>query len=230
MNCKKIRETFFKYWVLPWGACIFLAMPIYAGPTDDNHVHIEQVGSGDDVQLNITQIGYGNEIEFSFDHASNTFSFEQNGSGNYIGWVSYWGSGKSWGGDVDGAENTESVTQHNGATYGRHIWGDNNTVDVYQNGTHTFNLDIHADDTTVDLWQEGDGSHYAQQYFYGTADGSEVDLTQKGNANHNARITLQGTEPTVLNLLQQGTTAQSYVLTQTCYTVGGCTVNVQQGN
>ena len=66
---------------------------VRAGPTDDNHIHVEQVGSGDDIDLNITQIGYDNEVRFSFDHASNTFSFEQNGSGNYIGWVSYWGSG-----------------------------------------------------------------------------------------------------------------------------------------
>ena len=95
---------------------------------------------------------------------------------------------------------------------------------------HTFNLDIHADSTDVDLWQEGSGEHYAHSYFYGTADGSDVDLTQKGNANHNAQIRLQGNQPTTLTLLQQGTTNQSYNLTQTCYTTGGCTVNVTQGN
>ena len=127
-----------------------------------------------------------------------------------------------------GSGNTEAVIQKDGATYGRHIWGNDNDVDVYQDGTHTFNLDIHADDTIVDLWQEGSGSHYAHSYFYGTADGSEVDLTQKGSANHNAQIRLQGTEPTVLNLLQQGTTNQTYSITNTCYTVGGCTVNVTQ--
>ena len=55
-------------------------------------------------------------------------------------------------------------------------------------------------------------------------------LTQKGTANHNAQIRIQGTEPTTLNLLQQGGTNQSYTLTQTCYTAGGCTVNVSQGN
>ena len=49
MNWTKIKQQFFKYWILPWGACIFLAMPLYAGPTDDNHIHVEQVGSGDDL-------------------------------------------------------------------------------------------------------------------------------------------------------------------------------------
>ena len=208
---------------------MFLAFDLAAGPTDDNHVHVEQVADGDNIELNISQIGFANSIEFSFAHSGNVFNLQQNGNGNSISWVSYWGSGKSWGGDVDGSNNTENIIQYDGATYGRHIWGDDNTVDVYQHGSHTFNLDIHADDTNVELWQEGTGSHYAHSYFYGSADGSDVDLTQKDGANHNAQIRLQGTQPTTLNLLQQGGTNQSYTLTQTCYTVGGCTVNVTQG-
>ena len=223
---KKINGTHLGIFVIS----LFFTAQLFAGPTDDNHIHVEQVEGGDDVSLTINQLGYGNEVQFSFAHANNVFNLTQHGTGNYIGWVSYWGSGKSWGGDVDGSDNTETVLQYDGATYGRHIWGDDNTVDVYQHGNHTFNLDIHADDTNVELWQEGTGSHYAHSYFYGSADGSDVDLTQKDGANHNAQIRLQGTQPTTLNLLQQGSTNQSYTLTQTCYTVGGCTVNVSQGN
>ena len=194
-------------------------------------MHVEQVGTGgDNVDLTINQIGYDNTINFSFGHINNTFNFLQEGDGNSISWVSYWGSGKSWGGDVDGVGNNEDVAQYDGATYGRHIWGDNNDVDVYQHGDHTFNLDIHADDTDVDLWQEGTGSHYAHTYFYGTADGSEVEVKQKDSANHNAQIRLQGTQPTILNLLQQGSTNQSYTITNKCYTAGGCTVKLTQGN
>lgn len=224
---KRIKQQFFKYWIMPWAPFMLLIAPVYAG---DNHVHIEQVSGGDNLELEVNQLGYDNEVRFSFDHGSNVFNFTQNGDGNYIGWVSYWGSGKSWGGDVDGSGNNETVLQYDGATYGRHLWGNDNTVDVYQSGTHTLNLDVHADDTVVESWQEGTGSHYIQTYFYGTADGSSVDMTQKGNANHNAQITLQGSEPTTLNLLQQGGTNQSYTITNTCYTVGGCTVNVSQGN
>ena len=223
---KKINGTHLGVLVIS----LFFTAQLFAGPTDDNHIHVEQVEGGDDVSLTINQLGYGNEVQFSFAHANNVFNLTQSGTGNYIGWVSYWGSGKSWGGDVDGSDNTETALQYDGATYGRHILGDNNTVDVYQHGSHTFNLDIHADDTNVELWQEGTGSHYAHSYFYGSADGSDVDLTQKDGANHNAQIRLQGTQPTTLNLLQQGSTNQSYTLTQTCYTVGGCTVNVSQGN
>ena len=223
---KKINGTHLGIFVIS----LFFTAQCFAGPTDDNHIHVEQVSGGDDVSLTINQLGYGNEVEFSFAHTNNVFNLTQHGTGNYIGWVSYWGSGKSWGGDVDGSDNTETVLQYDGATYGRHIWGDDNTVDVYQHGSHTFNLDIHADDTNVELWQEGTGSHYAHSYFYGSADGSDVDLTQKDGANHNAQIRLQGTQPTTLTLLQQGSTNQSYTITNTCYTVGGCTVNVSQGN
>jgi len=201
-----------------------------AGPTDDNHIHVEQVGSGDDLSLNITQIGYDNEVNFSFDHAGNAFTFQQNGSGNYIGWVSYWGSGKSWGGDVDGIDNTESVIQYDGATYGRHIWGDYNTVDIYQNGSHTHNLDIHASSVDHELWQEGSGSHYNHTYFYGATSNSVTNITQKGSASHNSQITLQGNQPTTLNLLQQGSINQAYTITNSCYTAGGCTLNVTQGD
>ena len=75
-----------------------LSLSAIAGPTDDNHVHVEQVGRGDDFTLNVEQIGYGNFIDFTFAHSGNTFNLEQNGSGNSISLVSYWGSGKSWGG------------------------------------------------------------------------------------------------------------------------------------
>ena len=228
---KRFKTTFFKYWIRPWAPFMLMVSPlVFAGPTDDNHVHVEQVGSGDDFTLNVEQIGYGNFIDFSFAHSGNTFNLEQNGSGNSISWVSYWGSGKGWGGDVDGTDNTESVEQWNGATYGRHIWGNDNLVDVYQNGTHTHNLDIHVDGVEHEIHQEGSGSHYAHVYFYGTSDDSETSLTQKGTASHNAQIRIQGTEHTILNLLQQGGTNQTYTLTQNCYTVGGCTVNVTQGN
>ena len=81
-----------------------------------------------------------------------------------------------------------------------------------------------------ELWQEGTGSHYNHTYFYGTTSGSETNILQKGDANHNSQIRLQGSQPTTLNIIQQGNTNQSYTLTQNCHTSGGCTVNVTQGN
>ena len=56
-----------------------------------------------------------------------------------------------------------------------------------------------------------------------------MSIVQKGNnAQHQANVTLNGTYGTDLNLIQQGTTTQTYQLTQYCYTVGGCSVSVTQ--
>ena len=68
---------------------ISIGLPVYAGPSDDNHVHVEQVGgSGDDLSLTISQAGYGNTIDFSFAHSGNVFNLSQSGSDNSISWVS----------------------------------------------------------------------------------------------------------------------------------------------
>ena len=225
---KKLKNKFYKHWILPWGACYLMVVPF--AWADDNHVHVEQVSSGDNLDLNITQIGYDNEINFTVSHSGNVFNLIQNGSGNYIGWVSYWGSGKGWGGDIDGTDNTENIEQWNGATYGRHIWGNNNEVDVYQNGSHTHWLDVHIDYADHEAHQSGTGSHYAHTYYYGTQDGSVASIMQKDTGSHNAQITLTGSQPTTLNLLQQGATNKSYNLTQNCQTVGGCTVSVTQSD
>lgn len=204
---------------------LLYSLSLYA---DDNHVHIDQVSSGDNLDLEIEQVGYNNKIDFSIDHNGNTFNLQQYGSNNTISWVPYWGSGKSWGGDVDGISNTLNVEQHNGATYGGHIWGNSNQVDIYQHGTHTHYLDIHVDSVDHDVSQSGSGSHYSHIYYYNTSDSSNTSVTQSGNGSHNARITLRGNQPTTLTLQQLGLTNQSYTLTQNCVTVGGCNITVTQ--
>ena len=166
---------------------VSLSLSVFA---DDNHVHVEQVSDGDNASITATQIGYDNTINFTFGHQNNTFDFLQSGNGNSISWVSYWGSGKTWGGDVDGYNNNEYVRQYNGATYGRHILGNNNDVDVYQSGTHTHNLDIHASDVIHDINQSGTGSHYNHTYFYGSTSTSETTVVQSGTGSHNSQTVL----------------------------------------
>ena len=168
-----------KYFLIAGWSLFFLLILIsdnlYAG---DNHVHIEQVNGGDDININASQVGTNNEIRFSTDHNNNTFNLLQYGANNKISWVPYWGSGKGWGGDVDGVSNTLNVEQHDGATYGGHIWGNSNQVDIYQNGTHTHYLDIHVDSVDHDIWQEGSGSHYSHIYYYNVSDSSNTSITQ----------------------------------------------------
>ena len=53
---------------------LFFTAQCYAGPTDDNHIHVEQVGTdGDNLSLTVNQLGYGNFIEFSM-HMQATLS------------------------------------------------------------------------------------------------------------------------------------------------------------
>ena len=207
-----------------------IAVPAYAG---DNHIHIEQAtnAGGNNLDLNIDQYGYGNLIKFSLDHNNNTFNLQQKGNNNTISWVPWWGSGKGWGGDVDGTNNSIDILQEGDATYGAHVWGNYNDVDVYQDGLaeHETYLDIHADNTVTDIWQEGSGDKYSRVYYYGSTDTSEVELLQKGTGAHTATVTLQGSYATQLELLQQGPTAQSYSITNTCLNPAGCTVSVTQG-
>ena len=73
----------------------------YAG----NSVNIEQVGTADDFTLTINQDGNNNSVDLSIAHDDNTVDINQVGNNNTVGWVSYWGSGKSWGGDLDGTNN-----------------------------------------------------------------------------------------------------------------------------
>lgn len=198
---------------------------------DDNHVHIDQVSGGDNLSIDIEQVGYGNLVKFSTAHSNNTFNFSQKGNNNTISWVPWWGSGESWGGDVDGTGNEITVEQFtNNSYYGAHVWGNNNTVTIYQDGDgeHETYLDIHASSTDTNVDQEGSGDMYGRVYYYGSSSDSTVDLNQYGAGNHTATITLQGTQETDLTLTQQGSTNQSYSLTQNCVTSSGCSITVTQ--
>ena len=84
---KRIKDTFFKYWILPWAPFILLIAPLYA---DDNHVHVDQVNGGDNFDFTVDQYGYNNLIRFSFDHQNNTVNLDQIGNNLYIGYTDDW--------------------------------------------------------------------------------------------------------------------------------------------
>ena len=88
-----------------------ISLPVFGGPSDDNHIHIEQVNGGDDFSLEIQQWGFGNMIRFSADHDDNTLKLLQKGNNMYIGYTDAWGSGYNWGGDLDGLNNDVEVRQ-----------------------------------------------------------------------------------------------------------------------
>lgn len=257
------------------GWCILF---VYTSLTfgDDNLINIQTPTASDNLDLTVEQRGFDQEVYFSIGGADNTIDILQTGANNTVKWTDTWGSGYSWGGDLDGTDNVITIKQNtttgNSPTnnyFGFHIQGNNNTVKfgqgfhVSDTGNFTIDndeygglymrLDIHGDynsyigtqrnddsgDTTQayiniysdynDIYtQQRQGDHYLS--LTTNSDYNEAWITQKGEGDHQATITLGGTYGTDLYLMQQSNTQQSYTLTQTCYTVGGCSVSVTQGN
>ena len=86
------------------------------------------------------------------------------------------------------------------------IFGDGNEVYAgqLQNGSKTLNLNIYNDNNDVWIKQRKNGAHTATINLYGTY-GTDLYLNQAHNS-----------------------VAQTYSLTQTCVTIGGCSISVTQ--
>lgn len=209
-----IRELM-KY-VLPT-IIIFYLLLIVASKVfaDDNHVHVDQVQSGDNFNLAIDQIGHGNLIRFSFNHNNNEVDLLQSGNNMYIGYTDAWGSGYSWGGDLDGLNNEMDIRQKCSASscndndFQFHVWGDDNEVvfgQGYENnnsltpnwnydnnepGGNFVRLDIHGDGNKFKGSQKMDSnsiSHSITANIYG--DNNDVYARQMQNGNKTLTLTI----------------------------------------
>jgi hypothetical protein len=255
-----------------------LTLSAVTSPVRANEIYVSQTGSGNNLSLQISQDGEDNKVDMSIgNHTNNTIEIEQKGDDGYVGYTSAWGSGYSWGGDIDGDSNSLSIKQFcnqspcGGDRFEFHIQGSSNDVDFaqgyhvtntgtllavddYEYGGHFVRLDIHGSNNTFLGSQRSNNSgheHSNITNIYGSNNDvytrqesnqdktltltinnsdNDVDIIQKGSATHNATITLSGSYGTDLDLMQQGGTAQSYSLTQSCATIGGCSVSVTQGN
>jgi hypothetical protein len=194
---------------------IGLTPNVYGGPSDDNHIHIEQVNMGDNFYLNIDQFGFANMVRFSADHNNNSLNLLQVGNNMYIGYTDTWGSGYNWGGDLDGVGNEVDVRQKcsyatcNETDFQFHIWGDDNQVvfgQGYENGnslTPTWNydnnepggnfvrLDIHGDDNKFKGSQKQDSSsinHSIIANIY--ADNNDVYVKQMQNGSKSLTLNI----------------------------------------
>jgi len=214
---------------------------------DDNQISLEQ--SGNNLSLEIEQVGYNNQIgmldsasyinnapnldihivQYNFTDNTNKILFDEvSGSNNTFKLA----QGVAW-------TDSEGSYTYDGAEGGGHymeidLYGSNNSVKWYQTNQsgatdgHNFNFHLAGDWNEVNGRQQSSGSKEMELTIYN--DDNLVTMRQKGaNATHSATVTLDGTYGTDLTLIQLGTTTQSYSLSQTCNTVGGCTVSVQQG-
>ena len=220
-----------------------------------NGVYITQ--AGDDLTVNISQDGRNNTITkniwtvaYDWEGDNNTFDLRQKNTRNNSSDSNYQGF------HIDGDNNTVRVGQGFGdygnlATAATQEWDTDNS----EGGNNTAMVDIHGDNNILNIGQRNGSlgtfnGHDVTAYIYGddntartvqvndgakdltltlNGDDHTVYVEQKSTGAHNATISLtNGTNPYSLSLSQNSTTAQSYSMSGTCYTAGGCSVSVTQ--
>mgnify|MGYP003386972796 FL=1 len=220
-----------------------------------NGVYITQ--AGDDLTVNISQDGRNNTITkniwtvaYDWEGDNNTFDLRQKNTRNNSSDSNYQGF------HIDGNNNTVRVGQGFGdygnlATAATQEWDTDNS----EGGNNTAMVDIHGDNNILNIGQRNGSlgtfnGHDVTAYIYGDdntartvqvhdgakdltltliGDDHTVYVEQKSTGAHNATISLtNGTNPYSLSLSQNSTTAQSYSMSGTCYTAGGCSVSVTQ--
>ena len=214
----------------------------------DNEITIDQ--SGDNLDLNIEQIGYSNVIKRwrSWDDgiigANNTLDIRQHkthgsssdqnileirqidGTGNTIKLAQGWNIGNNGNFSIDNSEYGDTFAHIN-------ITGDNNNVTMTQrtnssSSGHEYWLHVEGDYNDIYTVQREGGSQYINLDIYN--DYNEVDLRQTNAGDHYMSVILGGTQPTDISVIQNGWNNKSYSITNYCYTAGGCSISVTQGN
>ena len=214
----------------------------------DNEITIDQ--SGDNFDLNISQKGYSNVIKRwrSWDEgitgANNTLDIRQhkthggssdqnvmeirqiNGTGNTIKLAQGWNIGTNGNFGIDNSEYGDTFAHIN-------ITGDNNNVMMTQrtnssSSGHEYWLHVEGDYNDIYTVQREGGSQYINLDIYN--DYNEVDLRQTNAGDHYMSVILGGTQPTDISVIQNGWNNKSYSITNYCYTAGGCSISVTQGN
>ena len=167
---------------------------------------------GDYNDLTITQTNNNNIIGIDIDGNSNDVDITQNTDQRALI-------------DITGASNTLNLNQSGGDNHASiAIVGSSNVMDIDQTeaGNNILFLDVDgSNNVTVD--QKGSGAHYLE---IALTDNHTLDIEQDGSGDHAASINLSG-NPTTLNLTQDSSTDQNYVLSQTC-TDTTCSATVTQ--
>ena len=238
---------------------MFLLIPLSAN-ADDNVVLLDQ--QGDDVIIDVLQAGYDNSIDvdlglsgfdlsnefevlqvgndnnlfLSIGGNSNSLWILQQGQNNEIGWTSSWGSGKAWGGDLNGNDNNIMIKQYTDTGkniadnyFGFHIQGNNNNVKggqgyyINDSGTYTrsqgwgdnyMRLDIHGDDNNVITTQRTDAANNgATAYVNVYADYNDVYVQQR-QGSHTLNLTINNDSNDVW-ITQAGQPAHTSTITLT---------------
>ena len=209
----------------------------------DNRISITQSGGG--LDLDITQDGNNNLIigtdlsnAGSITGDNNTVSITQNNDNNVLGL------------GINGASNNVVVTQDKDQRGILNIVGSSNQVNLNQIhllnvGDHFSSIDIQGSSNILDIdqkesgdkimfldidssnnvtvLQEGTGNHFLD---IDLTSNHTINITQDGTGDHDATVNLSGNTSTV-NLTQDSSTDQNYILEQNCANVS-CSATVTQ--
>jgi len=175
--------------------------------------------------IEFTITGGTNDVLLYQDRLNNGYEDTQAGGGHTIKL------------DIDGSTNDIDIIQRNNySTNGGHhveleVDGSSNLINMKQISDYSKDIfgKVTGNSNSVDVYQEGDANKYLEFELIGN--GHTLDVDQTGTGSHDASISLtNGSAPSSLDLTQSGSTSQSYAIEQTCYTLGGCSATVTQGN
>ena len=106
--------------------------------------------------------------------------------------------------------------------------GGTHRVTQSNNGEKLAFISITGNNNNETVTQSGTGNHFLDLTMTGNGNGATV--TQTGSATQKATINLTNAGgPSIITLLQQGSTSQIYSISQSCATLSGCSVSVTQG-
>ena len=193
---------------------------------NNSTVSIKQGDSGSSRNLiEMSIVGNSNSVAVSQARHTGTGAVDGNESGGHILSAS-----------VDGGSNTVVLRQGNdgGSSSGHYLQfnvvgiGNNQSVVQSGNGAKTAFIGIGGSSTTGTLVQSGTGGHFVDLTLAGN--GHQTNISQGGAAGHRATISLTNAGgASNLTLVQSGSTAQVYSIQQSCATLAGCSVTVNQG-
>lgn len=205
-----------------------------------NSILIRQEGNNNEISF-VDYWGSGEAWGGDLDGNSNTLHFEQFNDGSNKSDIGFhipgnsnlvrWGQGRV----LTGKDDTTFATDGNGESGGHKlnldIHGSNNDlVGIQNNGTgsdgHTATVYLYSSNNDVWIDQKHGGEHTL--YLRTNSSNNEASISQFGEAKKNASVILSGNYGTDLTILQQGSSTQTYSLSNNCQTSGGCTISITQ--
>ena len=203
-----------------------------------NEIYITQ--SGDNLDLEVQQRSEDNYVSLNSTGGSNNITVRQGMHEDGTidideegGHEAYWTI--TGDGNTVGSAQTDTNRSSGGAAHhlANIVTGDGNTVGHIQMGKqgHDGFVEITGDGNTVNLYQRGNGGQKWADVVL-TGDGHSVDVMQRGTEYANATVDLtNGGGAYDFTLTQNvSTTSDTFSITGTCATLGGCSVTVNRNN